>query len=245
MFKKILFTKEGRKFYIEDTDRDFHTEYGYISKKDLKKKPGNRIKTNKGKELLVIEPAFIDLYYKISRHAQTINPKDIGLIIAYAGIGKNTKVIDAGSGSGALACFLGNVAKSVVTYDNDDRSIKTTKNNIRLFGLSNVKSKKGDIYSGVKEKNFDVATLDVTEPWKALKSMNRALKIGGFLVTYSPHITQSLNVCNDANENGFYVIMTEETIERKWDVEGLRARPEYRMLGHTGFLTFLRKVNNV
>ena len=37
------------------------------------------------------------------------------------------------------------------------------------------------------------------------------------------------------------VLETLELIERKWKIEDKIMRPEFQMLGHTGFLTFCRK----
>src|SRR3989338_7188584 len=109
--KKGLITQQGRKFFARDLDEDVHTQHGFIKNEDLKKsKEGDTLKSNTGKEFFIFNPSFIDLYRKIKRDAQIIPLKDIGLIVAETGIGKETKVLDAGSGSGALACFLAAVA---------------------------------------------------------------------------------------------------------------------------------------
>jgi tRNA (adenine57-N1/adenine58-N1)-methyltransferase len=237
--KKILLTKEGKAFLLSDTKKDFHSQFGFVQKKDLKSS-GKIVKTNKGKEFLVANPPFIDIYKKIKRHAQIITLKDIGLIIAKTGINKSSFVVDLGSGSGALACFLAAIAKKVVTYDVDDRSIGATNDNIGFLGLKNIKVKKKDCYEGIDEKNADVITMDLPEPWRALNNARKALKPGGFLVSYSPHITQAQTLVNEA-VGSFTAIKTVELIEREWIVEGKKARPDFGGLGHTGFLTFMRR----
>jgi len=239
---RILLSKENRSYLIRDLSRDFHTKDGFIKAEELKKaKDGQTLLTNLGAEFTIFSPSFADLFAKIERGPQIITPKDIGTIIAYAGIGKGSKILDAGSGSGALCCFLANIAKSVVTYENDTRSIAVTKKNIQLLGLKNIKLKQKDVYGGIDEKGLDVITLDLPEPWRCLGHAKKALKAGGFLISYSPHITQALQLVNEAVERGFTHLRTQETIERQWVVQGQRARPDYHMLGHTGFLTFLRK----
>jgi tRNA (adenine57-N1/adenine58-N1)-methyltransferase len=40
----------------------------------------------------------------------------------------------------------------------------------------------------------------------------------------------------------FTAMLTLETMLRRWNVETMSVRPELRMIGHTGFLTFARKV---
>ena len=108
--KKVLLTKLGRKFFVKDLDSDFHTQYGTIKKEDLEK---DKIISNTNKEFFAFSPSFIDSFRKIKRGPQIIPLKDIALIIAETGINKNSIVVDAGSGSGALACFLANIVKEV------------------------------------------------------------------------------------------------------------------------------------
>ncbi|MBI2659208.1 tRNA (adenine-N1)-methyltransferase, partial [Candidatus Woesearchaeota archaeon] len=116
--KKVLITRQGRKFYAKDLGQDLHTQYGYVKKEELKKaKEGDLRKSNTNKEFFIFNPSFIDLYRKIKRDAQIIQLKDIGLIIAETGISKSSKVLDAGSGSGALACFFAAIAKEVISYE--------------------------------------------------------------------------------------------------------------------------------
>jgi tRNA A58 N-methylase Trm61 len=36
---------------------------------------------------------------------------------------------------------------------------------------------------------------------------------------------------------------TTETIEREWEVSERKVRPRSQQIGHSGFLTFVRKIN--
>ena len=243
MIQKILINKQGKKFYVKDDSYDFHTQFGLITKKALKKKSGI-VKTNTGEEFYIFSPTFADKYDKLKREAQIILKKDIGLIIANTGINKSSKVLDAGAGSGALSCMLANICKEVIAYDNRDNAIKTIKHNVELLGLDNIKIKKKDIYQGISDKNFDLITLDLPEPWRVLKHCEKSLKCGGFLVCYLPSITQVIELVKNLNEiESFVYLKTAELLERNWKIDGKRiARPETQMLGHTGFLVFSRKV---
>jgi tRNA (adenine57-N1/adenine58-N1)-methyltransferase len=40
----------------------------------------------------------------------------------------------------------------------------------------------------------------------------------------------------------FSMIQTFETLLRTWNIEGRSVRPDHRMVAHSGFLTFARKV---
>ncbi|MBI2134540.1 tRNA (adenine-N1)-methyltransferase [Candidatus Woesearchaeota archaeon] len=239
---KILMDRQGSKFLVRDPGSDFHTKFGFFKKEGLKAKKG-KIKTNTGREFSVFEPSFIDLYRKIKRGAQIIPLKDIGLIVSETGVNNKSKVVDAGAGSGALACFLANIAKEVVTYELREDFIKIVEGNIKFLSLKNIKIKNEDIYNGIDEKNVDLVTLDLPEPWKALKSAEKSLKAGGFLVSYSPTIPQVMDFVNEIRKNeNFAYIKTSEIIEREWEVEERKVRPRSQAIGHSGFLSFVRKI---
>ena len=242
--KKVLITRQGKKFYAKDLGQDLHTQYGYVKKEELKKaKEGDLVKSNTNKEFFIFNPSFIDLYRKIKRDAQIIPLKDIGLIIAETGINKSSKVLDAGSGSGALACFLAAIAKEVVTYEIREDFIEIVKSNIEFLNLKNIKIKNKDIYKEIDDKNIDAVILDVPEPWNAIENCAKALNPGGFLVSYSPSIPQVADFVNALRKNERFVYLKSvEITEREWEVEERKVRPKSSGLGHSGFLSFARKV---
>jgi len=238
---KILMNKHD-KFLVKDLNNDFHTKHGYFKKEDLKK-IASKIKSNIKKEFTIFEPYFIDLYRKIKRDAQIIPLKDIGLIVAETGINKNSKVVDAGSGSGALCYFLANIVKEVTTYEIREDFIEIVKKNIKFLGLKNIKIKNKNIYDGINEKNIDLIVLDLPEPWKAINAAKKALKTGGFLVSYSPTIPQTQDFINQINNNKNFVhVKTSEIIEREWEVDGRKVRPRSQQIGHSGFISFVRRI---
>jgi tRNA (adenine57-N1/adenine58-N1)-methyltransferase catalytic subunit len=238
---KILMTPQGRKFFYKGSD--LHTQYGFVKKEDIDAaKPGSIVSTNTGKEMVVFVPGFVDLYRKIKRGAQIIPSKDIGLILTETGLNKTSVVLDAGSGSGALCCYLAHISKKVYTYEIRDDFAEIVKWNIAMLGLKNVVQRKQDIYEGIKDKNLDVICLDLPEPWKVLPHI-AALKYGGFLVSYSPTIPQVGDFVDAVRTiQGLVFLKTVEVIERDWEVEGRKIRPRSQAIGHSGFLTFCRRV---
>ncbi len=235
--RKILFC-EGH--YYSWRKGDVHTEFGLIKEVDLKKAK-DEINSNIGKTFKILEPSFIDLISKAKRGPQIILNKDIGLILTATGIDKNSLVLDAGSGSGFLACNLARFTKKVVSYEKREDFQKIAKENAELLSLKNITFKLKDIYEGIEEKNLDLIVLDLPEPVKALEHSFKALKKGAFLVTYLPTINQVADFMLYADKKFFHV-KTVELLERSWHVESQRVRPESQMIGHTGFLTFLRKM---
>ncbi|MBI2145638.1 tRNA (adenine-N1)-methyltransferase [Candidatus Woesearchaeota archaeon] len=242
--KKILVADDGKKFFIRSLTEDFHTQFGFVAKAALAKaKPGDVLKTNTGKELCVFEPSFMDVYSRIKRAPQIIPRKDIAAIIAETGIGKGSVVVDAGTGSGALALFLSNVAKKVVSYEIRDDFAKVAEENVKFIGLKNLTVKRKDIYGGIDEKNVDVVTLDLPEPWKAVEHAAKALKVGGFIVSYSPTTPQVSDFISAVAKNkSLQHLKTIEIIEREWEFNERVVRPLSQQIGHSGFLTFARKV---
>src|SRR3989338_10222508 len=149
--KKVLITEFGKRFFVRNIDQDFHTNFGVVSKKDLKS-DSSVIKTSKGIKLFSHKPAFIDLYSKIKRAPQIIPRKDIGIIIAETGIGKNSIVLEAGTGSGALCFMLANIVKKVYTYEIREDFFKIAAENVKFLGLKNIVMNNKSIYDKIDEK---------------------------------------------------------------------------------------------
>lgn len=240
----VLIAKNGKKFYVKDLSQDMHCQYGFIKSVELKKaKPGDVLKTNTGKELSVLKPEFLDVYRKIKRGAQIIPKKDVGVIVTVTGINSESRVVDAGAGSGGLACFLAHLVKEVITYDIRDDFLENVKHNKILLDLKNLTIKKADIYEKIDEKDVDLVTLDLPEPWKAVKNAEKALKIGGFIMSYSPCVPQVMDFVHEIRRNdSLLFIKTVEVIEREWEVDGRKVRPKTQTIGHSGFMSFARKI---
>lgn len=232
----VLMTSSGKKFFVSDTSKDYHCQYGFVKAENLK--PGD-VKTNTGKKMTVMPATFKDIYGEIKRSAQIIPRKDIGAIITETGIGRDTCVLDAGAGSGGLCCFLAHIAKKVVTYDIREDFLNIVEKNKKMMDLSNLEIRKENIYEAEVNEKFDVMTLDVPEPWKALGTAKRSLRRGGFLVSYSPSIPQVMDFVRGLRDD-FIHLSTIEVIQRSWDVRKRIVRPKTQKIGHSGFLTFSR-----
>jgi tRNA (adenine57-N1/adenine58-N1)-methyltransferase len=230
-----------KQYYVENLNKDFQTTYGIVSKEDLQKESGSIVKTAMGKDFIVLDAGYVDEYNALKKLPQTVPLKDIGLILAETGIDKNSNVVDAGLGSAALTMALARVCKKVTSYEIKEEYIDSAKKNISRVGLSNVTVKQGDI-AEIKEKNLDLVTLDLPEPWKVVDVVSKALEVGGFLVCYAiniPQVEQFVSAVK-SNEKLLY-LKTVEVLERSWIVDGRRVRPD-AISGHSGFVTFVRKI---
>ncbi|MBI2668984.1 methyltransferase domain-containing protein [Candidatus Woesearchaeota archaeon] len=239
--KLLLHHKTGKKFLVKDASLDYHTEFGSILSAELKSKKAV-VESNRGEAFSVLTPSFTDLWEQLQRGPQVIVQKDIGLILAKTGANGSFRVVDAGGGSGSLCFSLANVCKEVTVYEVNQDHYKLLVKNKELFGMKNVHLKQKSIYEEIEEKELDLITLDLPEPWKAMLHVEKALKSGGFLVVYAPQLTQVQQFYSSVRGTGIKILETVELLERQWKVEERILRPEHEMLGHTGFLVLGRKM---
>ncbi len=239
--KKILIDlNSNKKYFIKDLDDNFHTTNGIVSKEDLNK--NGLVVSDKGRKFVVLEPSFVDLWENLKRGPQIMNQKDIGLVLAKTGVNKNSVVVDAGGGSGSLCLSLANVCKDVYVYEINPEHYDVIAKNVKLFGVENLHLTQGNVYNGIKEKNVDLINLDLPEPWQVTKHAEESLVDGGFLVVYLPNLGQVKQFLESCKGTRMRVLETIELLERKWKITDKIMRPEFEMLGHTGFLTFVRKL---
>src|SRR3989344_2103403 len=165
---------------------DLHTNYGLVKEDEVKK---NNPKSNTGKEFLAFDASFTDLLRYINRGPATITPKDAAYIVYYTGINKSSKVVDAGAGCGILTASLARISNEVTSYELNPEFLKVAKKNMEFLGIDNVNLKNNDIYEGIEQKDLDLITLDLSEPWKVFK-FSDSLKQSGWLVTYLQTIVQ-------------------------------------------------------
>ncbi len=240
----LLISEKGHR-YIQKVNQSFFTQDGELKLKSLVGKNwGSIIKTNKGIIYRALSPNFADLKLKATRAPQAILPKDIGMILAYTGIGPGSKVLDAGAGSGILASSIAKIVypEKLTTYEVRTDFLKVAKSNFEFFGIKNIQIKNKDIYKGIDESGLDLITLDLPEPWK-VKDIKKALKVGGYVISYVPQVTQVSDFVKFCEKEELMVERVVELIERSWKIRGRIARPEHQMLGHTAFLIFARRIH--
>ena len=186
-----------------------------------------------------------DLFRKLTRGPQIITLKDAGIISAFTGISSGDLVVDAGAGSGFLAIYLGNLVKpdgKVVSYEVREDFAKLAARNVKKAGLEKyVTVKEKDIFKGIDEKNVDVITLDMPEPWHAVANVKKALKDGGYVVGYVPTVEQVRKFVLECEKSGLKHEQTVECNVREMLVGERGTRPQTKGLMHTGYLSFARK----
>ena len=243
----ILYLDKRRSYLVKvERGKELHTHKGLINLNALiGKEFGTRIYSSTGIEFIAFRPTIRDYIFKISRKTQIIYPKDIALIIFYSGIGPGSRVVEGGTGAGALAAALANYVKPsgrIYSYEIREEFIETAAKNLRRIGvIEYVELKLGDLTRGIEEKNVDAVILDLATPWLVVPKAYEALKGSGVFISFSPTIDQVVKTTEALLKNGFAGIETFESLFRGMQIERGRTRPETLMTGHTGYITFARK----
>jgi len=237
---KLLIDSKGKKYLLKQEEKEMHTKDGVIK---VQKKDG-LVKSHLGTLYLQTEANFLDKLVNCKRGPQVTQPKDAAAIIANSCLQPGAKIVDAGTGSGWLAAFLANYVGSkgsVITYENRKEFAELAEQNFKFLGLKNIKLKNADVTKGIKEKNLDLITLDFLTPTK-VPNISKALKAGGYVVVYVPHLQQAEQFISFAKEQGLWFEKTIEVIEREWILKGKKLKERMGAIGHTAYLVFCRKI---
>jgi tRNA (adenine57-N1/adenine58-N1)-methyltransferase len=209
---------------------------------------GSWIESSTGAHLLLLRPRLADFVLKMKRSAQVVYPKDLGPILVYADIGPGMTVLEAGTGSGALTLGLsravGPTGKLISVEVRDDHAAHARKAVERWYGEipANVELRVGDVADEVAGSAPDRIVLDLPEPWQVLDVAAEHQPGGGVFCSYLPTVPQVQTLVERARQSGaFAEIEVKEFLFRDWNVSGRSVRPEHNMIGHTGFLVFMRK----
>jgi len=245
----VLIYLDSRRTYMikAETGKTFHTHKGYLKLDELiGKEYGESIKSSLGMQFITLKPALTDYIMKSSRNTQITYPKDAALIVMFSGIGPGSRVVEAGTGTGALttalAHYVGPTGK-VYTYELRSEFQKNAAKNLERSKLIDfVEMKSGDVTLGIEERGVDAVILDLAVPWLVVPHAYEALKPSGIIVSFSPTIDQVVRTTEALRENGFVFLETVECMMRGMQVERGKTRPQTLMTGHTGYITHARKI---
>ena len=209
---------------------------------------GTTIETPHGERLLLLRPTYAQLIPALPRRAQPIYPKDLGPILAWGDIGPGTLVVEVGIGAGALTIGLlravGPTGRLVSYELREDFAAAARENVARFHGeASNWTLRVADALAGIEERHVDRIVVDLPEPWHLLDTAFTAMRPGGVMTAFVPTAIQVKNLVDGFRAHGgFGAVETLETLLRNWHVQDRSVRPVHRMVAHTGFLVFARRL---
>ena len=225
----------------------FETHRGILQHDDLIGKPwGTQVFSHINAPFFLLQPSLADLINELPRTTQILYPKDIGFILITMGIGPGQTVMEAGTGSGsmttALAFAVGPQGR-VLSYEVKQDVQNLARKNLTRFGLdSRVDFKLRDIQEGFDETDVDAFFLDVPNPYDYIAQVRAALKPGGYMCCLIPTFNQVEKTLIALRQNGFAFVEVCELLLRYYKPEPARIRPTDRMVAHTGFLVFARRI---
>jgi tRNA (adenine57-N1/adenine58-N1)-methyltransferase len=247
----VLIDKAGRRHRVRLKAGERHSLHsGVIDHDELIGRPeGIVVTTQMGARLLAVRPTFAEQVTGRVRQAQPIYPKDLGAILVGADIHPGARVLEAGTGTGALTLALLRAVGPegrVVSYEQREDFLEAARRGITetLGELpANLELKLGDVYLGVEEHDMDRVMLDLPEPWQAVPAAKQALRPGGIVFSHCPNVSQVQRFLDCLREvRGFGMLEVFEVLQRGWTVRGRSMRPSHRMVAHTGFLCFARRL---
>ena len=174
------------------------------------------------------------------------------LVKEYMQFADGKKVLEIGSGSGALTLYLYTLLKNTgVLYSLDSSKINQRRADKTISRyISTLSDESNDItfinqelinfeYKTLNE-NIDAIITDVPEPWEFFT--NNKIKNSASWVSYLPSMTQVMRMNDVLKEQQFQDIEIKEVILRDWVVDEKIVRPSNKLVSHTGFLISARYI---
>jgi tRNA (adenine57-N1/adenine58-N1)-methyltransferase len=235
-------------------DGELHTHHGVLRHTELIGQPDGSVVTNSGgHEYLALRPLLRDFVMSMPRGAAIVYPKDAAQILAEADIFPGAVVVEAGVGSGALSLWLlraiGREGR-LVSFERRADFADVARANVETFlgdEPENWEVVVGDLGEALPQAvapaSVDRVVLDMLAPWECMDVVADALAPGGVVLCYVATATQLSRVAEFIRGTGLFTEPdANETMVRGWHVEGLAVRPDHRMVAHTGFLIWARRL---
>ena len=201
----VIKTPKNNKFLaVIDIGKEFTTNEGKFKFSQIKNIP-SLVETSTGVNFKIYKPSYKEFVLLMKRGPQIIYPKDISQIVIEANISSSSKVLEIGTGSGALTLYLINILNgsgSLTTLDisktNQRRAKKTIERYLSTQEMNENYSLKF-INQELNKFNFsdyvneiDTVITDVPEPWEFFDK--NIIDSDLFWVSYLPSITQVIKM---------------------------------------------------
>lgn len=242
----LLVDGRGRRYLIDlHRGSTFQYHAGVVRHEEIIGAPaGVDLRTSEAARLVALRPRLADYVLKMKRGAQVVYPKDLGPMVHWGDVAPGQTVVEAGTGSGALALALlravGPQGELVSVERRPDHLDHARAVITRFLGElpRNLQLVLGDVSDVVGEYRPHRVFLDLPEPWAVVAPAAAALHSAGLLCSYLPTVPQVQRLHEELRRSGRFTGMeTFEVLQREWHLEGRSVRPESRMVGHTGFVT--------
>jgi len=246
-----LYMDDGRDYLLKIQEgKQFSTHRGNILHDEIAgKNYGENVLTTKGNRVYILPVGIIENIFHMKRSSQIVYPKDLGFILLMLDIKEGNRVIDVGLGSGSMSAAMARLVGSsgkVFAYDRREDMIALATLNLNDWNLiDRVVIQLRDIQNGFDVNEVDAIFLDVSQPWDYLKQCWEALKGGGRIGIISPTAGQVMEVLRCIKKIPFLQVEVWENMFRQFKPDPITFRPYDRMVAHTTYMMFARKVNEL
>lgn len=247
----LLLDPKGRRYLLTlRSQGSFSYHRGTLAHSEIiGREEGVLLASTGGERLVTLRPRLADYVLKMSRGATVLYPKDIGALLVWADIGPGAVVVEAGTGSGALAMALvravGSAGRVVSVERREDHAALAMARIQAWFGEIpfNLELRIGEVAEVAPEVQPDRLVLDIPEPFGVVEvAAGKGLQSGGVFCSYVPTVPQMAQTAAALDLAGCFVdLLHFEVLHREWVANGRSVRPSQQMVGHTGFLTVARK----
>ncbi|ERG94559.1 methyltransferase domain-containing protein [Haloquadratum walsbyi] len=240
----LLVNNEHDREYLRAAGEELQTDLGVLEV-PVDVDPGDVIETHLDVPFTVRQLRGPDLFNHFERTGAPMIPRDIGLLIGQTGVAHGDRVLDAGTGTGVLAAYLGRLGVDVTSYEIDSEFADVARENMSLAGVADqVEIRTGDLTAALDtvgdEEPFDVLTLDTADAPTIIEAAQTLLAPGGYIAVYVPFVEHTREAVEAARKAGVTAIETYETIQREMDFDERGSRPSTAGVGHTGYMTIGR-----
>ncbi len=248
----LLHDRSGRRYrLLLEPGRRTSLHTGAVDHDQLiGREEGAVVATARGARLAALRPTFAEAVVERRRRAQPIYPKDLGAVLVFGDVFPGARVLEAGTGTGALTIALTRAVGPlghVISVESREDFLQLARAAVEetLGSLPpNLELRLGDAYASIDATDLDRVFLDLPEPWQAVHWVKPALRPGGIVFGLCPNISQAQRLADALREaRGFGLIEVIELLQRAWTVRGRSLRPAHRMVAHTAFLLFARRLS--
>src|SRR6056297_849607 len=247
----LIYDKRRQWVKKVEKDQTFHCDRGFIEyNKLIGKEFGHKFWLSSGKKIGVLKPTLTEKIFHMKRRSQIIYPEDAALILAYGNVRSGTNILEAGTGSASLTSCLGKYCRpkgTVNTFEVRKVAFKQAKQNIKMMGLEDIVTCNfGDLLEVLDQySDIDFVSLDLPNTWDVVPNLRKIVSETGRICLFSPVIEQVEKNVQSFRENEFYNIINLEMIKREFQVKPNATRPYGRTVGHSGYLSFATKAEEV
>lgn len=249
--ERVLLYLDTRRTWLVQVKKDsppFHTHAGIVEISSIIGRSfGEELKTTLGESFRLLRPVTLDYIMKSERRTQIVYPKDFAYISARSGLRSGSKVLECGTGSGALTSYFASIVAPsglVHTFEEREDFFSIAKKNVQKAGFADlVKFENKNLLSvtDIPDSSYDLALLDTGDPWSLLRVAHKALRGSGFAFCVCPTTNQLETVAIEMKGH-FCDIESVEIMLRHMEAREGKTRPSMRMIGHTCYLISGRKI---